>query len=351
MRTRCIEDSPVSDQGRLNKADQFIDPAGKPMPLVSVVIPVYNRQDTILASVESVLRQTFTDFELIVVDDCSDDKTVQLLSSVEDSRLSVITHLSNQGAGAARNTGIRAAKGKYVAFHDSDDEWLPLKLEKQLVALDEQGRGTIGAYCAMILIQDSSPAPNRLVSFRCIPGNTRVSLSGCMRPSLLRGGSLISTQTLLVDRKTILEVGGFDESLRALEDWDCCLRLAEKGQFAFVNEPLVIQRFSPNSITRSAENRVKAHTRILSKLAHAVSDSPDIGAYQYKIVAGGWRRIGAYREAQRYYLKALRCRPFRAGAWFGIVSSSFLLIARLVGFGCGRRSSASPIEDFKKGNE
>jgi len=101
-------------------------------PTVSVIISTYNRAHLIGRAIQSVLNQTYQDFEVIVVDDGSTDNTEEIVKSFNDPRIRYIRHEKNKGAAAARNTGIKAARGKYIAFQDSDDEWLPEKLEKQM---------------------------------------------------------------------------------------------------------------------------------------------------------------------------------------------------------------------------
>ena len=125
------------------------DPSSDPPP-VSVVLPAYNRAGAIRGAVESVLRQSFTNFELIVVDDCSTDATAAEVAEIADPRVRLIRHAENRGASAARNTGIREARGPWVAFQDSDDEWLPLKLEKQMARLMAPGAEYVAAYCGML---------------------------------------------------------------------------------------------------------------------------------------------------------------------------------------------------------
>ncbi|TLN28536.1 glycosyltransferase family 2 protein, partial [bacterium] len=106
-----------------------------PMPRVSVIIPSYNRADMVMDAVNSVLRQTFADWELIVVDDGSQDNTREVIAAVRDERVRYI-YQDNQGLPGARNSGIRAARGEYVAFLDSDDVFLPHKLAVQVTAMD-----------------------------------------------------------------------------------------------------------------------------------------------------------------------------------------------------------------------
>mgnify|MGYP002516567543 CR=1 FL=1 len=101
-------------------------------PFVSVILPVYNREDTILRALDSVLMQTYRNMEVIVIDDGSDDSTAEIVRNCQDSRVRLVRLPVNGGANAARNAGIRLAEGTYIAFQDSDDEWLADKLEKQI---------------------------------------------------------------------------------------------------------------------------------------------------------------------------------------------------------------------------
>src|SRR4030043_1337098 len=104
----------------------------KAAPTVSVIIPTYNRAHLVGRSIRSVLNQTYQDLEVIVVDDGSKDNTAEIVRGITDPRIVFLKHEKNRGVSAARNTGLKAARGKYIAFQDSDDEWLPQKLEKQL---------------------------------------------------------------------------------------------------------------------------------------------------------------------------------------------------------------------------
>ena len=105
-------------------------------PTVSIILPTYNRAHTLRKAVDSILNQTYKDFELIVVDDGSTDDTYNLIKSINDYRIVYVKHEKNKGAAAARNTGIKLAKGKYIAFQDSDDEWYSHKLEKQMEIIE-----------------------------------------------------------------------------------------------------------------------------------------------------------------------------------------------------------------------
>jgi glycosyltransferase involved in cell wall biosynthesis len=282
-------------------------------PSVTVVIPAFNRVGSILAAVESVLTQSYGDFELLVVDDGSSDGTMSALSELTDPRLRLLANPRNMGPSAARNTGIRAARGDWVAFQDSDDEWLPDKLAKQLARIALTGPKCIAAYCGMLIDapKDGSLGPGGV---RYYPDASLGEREGDLLEPLLRR-SLISTQTLIARRDALLKVGGFDESLPALEDWDCVLQLARLGTFAFVDEPLVKQYFSPNSITRNRAKWVPARERVVAKNLDLLQDRPAVLAEQYRSIAGEKRRLGDLSGARLAMRKALSARPFDVRLW------------------------------------
>lgn len=289
------------------------------MTAISVVIPAYNREETVRVAVESVLRQTHPDLEVIVVDDASTDDTVAAVGAIADQRLRLLPHQRNLGGAAARNTGIRAARHGWVAFQDSDDEWLPRKLELQLAAIARLGPETVGAYCGMIRPgppREGRPDPRRLAYW---PAPRRdVPLEGDLYRSLAVGGSLISTQTLVARRDALLAAGGFDEGLKALQDWDLVLRLSRLGPIAFEPEPLVIQRYSPNSLTRSIRNRADAREAIVARHLDEMATAPDRLAEYYHQIGSMRRQTGEHRAARAALVEALRRDPARLRAWAGL---------------------------------
>lgn len=294
-------------------------------PSVSVVIPVFNRAETIGSAVDSVLTQTFKDLELIVVDDASSDRTVEILKGFSDSRLRLICHESNKGAGAARNTGIDAARSEWVAFQDSDDLWMPTKLELQMARLMAPEASYIAAYCGMLVEDMDSPSsPPRYVPDAAIPTREDHILRSLLTHSF------VSTQTLIARRDLLVSIGGFDTKLPALEDWECMLRLAQNGPFALVDQPLVRQRFSQNSITRSAERRLAARLRILEKHRDLLARDPIVLATHHYSISGALRQAERLEEASEHIAAALRCRPFHLRYWsMRVYLRALQLIAKL----------------------
>lgn len=273
-------------------------------PAVSVVLPAHNRVGSIGAAIESVLAQSFDDFELIVVDDGSTDGTEDAARAVDDPRLTVIALGTNRGVSAARNAGIDAARAPWIAFQDSDDEWLPAKLALQMARLGQSD--AIAAYCGMAILRQTKGGRTAL---DYVPGPAQTLTEGAIHDTLAKG-SFISTQTLIARADLIREEGGFDPNLPALVDWDLALRLSRRGDFAFVDAPLVFQRFSENSITKSAKYRVEARERILEKHRDAFGAVPGAVALNARAVAGGWRRLGERARARDALRTGLTAAPF-----------------------------------------
>lgn len=281
---------------------------------VSVVIPVYNREASVRASIESVLRQTWQDFELVVVDDCSTDGTVAAVEAIEDPRIRIVSTGRNSGPAGARNAGIRAASGDWIAFQDSDDEWLPSKLEMQIARLSRGDRDWRAVYCGMMIADKVFKKKGTRLTVRCLPAQDTLEVEGDLLKSLAQT-SMISTQMLMVRADLLARLGGFDETLPALEDWDLALRLAEIEPIAFVDELLVIQKFSDNSITRDRARRLDARAKILRKNHDLLKRFPEALTRQYQILSGEYRLLGQPRAALEALSEARRLTPVDAMIW------------------------------------
>ena len=266
-------------------------------PAVSIIIPVYNRANTVLESVNSVLRQTWTDFELLIVDDGSTDTTREVVSRINDPRVQLLQTPKNMGPSGARNVGIKAARAPWTAFQDSDDEWLPTKLALQMARLQEPQTNWIGAYCGMMILSEPDTADARTTA-SYLPSPEVSVVEGDVLPSILRA-NVISTQLLVARTDILRQAGGFDENLPALVDWDLAIRLAALGRFAFVDEPLVVQRFSPNSITHDMVKRSRARAVILDKHADQIASVPGLLARHYRSLSWELRRAGDLPGAAR----------------------------------------------------
>ena len=208
------------------------------MPLISVVIPVYNNETTIQETIESVLSQSFSDLELIVINDGSQDSTLKIVSSILDPRLKVFSY-PNTGLAATRNRGVSHASGEYISFIDADDLWTPDKLEAQFKALQGNPQAAV-AYSWTDWIDESGQFLR--------PGG-HISVNGDVFATLLVRDFMESGSNPLIRAEALAEVGGFDESLPAVEDWDMWLRLAARYEFVCVPSPQILYRVSSSSMS------------------------------------------------------------------------------------------------------
>ena len=269
------------------------------MPRVSVVLPFLNRAATLERCVRSVLAQTFADLELIAVDDGSSDGSAEAIAKLGDSRVRLLRHERNAGPSAARNTAIRAATGELMALIDSDDEWLPEKLERQIALLDTSGCGLCG--CEYFVIDETGERRQRLPE----PLSWREELH--LRCELGNGS------TLLIRRRCVEDVGLLDESLRLYEDWDWVLRMLAAHELRIVHEPLArVHVGAPRStelFARSARLFLAKHDHVFSQLG---------AAHRRRVRGKHWESVAASAFANRkhaagcaYLLKSFMENPLQ----------------------------------------
>ncbi len=201
---------------------------------VSIILPTYNRAYCVRQAVESVLCQTFPQWELLVIDDGSTDNTEEIISScaASDGRVRYYRQPCNKGVSAARNEGIRQAGYEYVAFQDSDDLWHADKLEKQMRIFEERPETGL-VYCAIQgTRQDGTQVriPDASIDRQLLQGNLY---------RLLLQGNVIGAPAAVIRRDCVDRCGGFDEGLSCLEDWELFLRIAKEYEIGYLDEVLV----------------------------------------------------------------------------------------------------------------
>jgi len=224
------------------------------MPTVSVIIPVYEGEKTIKDTIQSVLNQTFSDFELIVINDGSEDSTLKIVSNVQDPRVKVFSY-PNAGLSASRNRGIALASGEYITFIDADDLWTPDKLEAQLKALQENSQAAV-AYSWTDWIDESNQFIGR---------GSYITENGDVFAKLLLSDFVANGSNALIRRQALTKVGGFDESLTSAEDWDMWLRLAAHYEFVAVPSPQILYRISPSSMSSDVWKMEASSLQVLEK--------------------------------------------------------------------------------------
>lgn len=221
---------------------------------ISVIIPTYNRENSIHRAISSVLQQTFQDFELIIVDDGSQDGTLDLIKTITDPRIKVVRHSKNSGTAEARNTGVKSSLGRYVAFLDSDDEWLPEKISRQMEVLRNREEEIIANVSGYYLYDEFD------IRRKQIP-----SRPNSWHKHLLMGCGLGEGTTLVVSRKAFEKIGYFDPSLPRYGDWDWLLRFTKLYPLTITLEPLaVVYRASqPQAkvVERAARQFLEKHDR------------------------------------------------------------------------------------------
>lgn len=246
-------------------------------PLISIIIPTYNRAAYIGRAIRSVQAQSVSDFEIIVVDDRSSDNTVEIVAALcaGDARLRWFQHPVNRGAQAARNTGIRAARGEWIAFLDSDDEWFPSSLETRLKEIQVQKVEVIYSEC---YIEQTGKQGRELFG---IP-----ALSGMVYHKLLRAPAPMF-QSLVVHASALKAIGLLDESIISYQEWDTSIRLAKFYKFGFVKEPtFVYYRRKDGTISGSPLRKALGYEQVVQKHKqemYKVLGSKDVAHHHLRI--------------------------------------------------------------------
>ncbi len=230
------------------------------MQKASVILPTYNRAGILKNAIDSVLAQTYRNFELIIVDDGSTDQTADVVRHIEDPRIRYVYTQINRGAAAARNYGIAQAskEAAYIAFEDSDDLWHPDKLEKQLLEMEKHPEA---GFCYHKIAYDMGGGYQAILPDERLPLEKK---QGEIYVQLLYD-NLVDCPSMLVRRELLDQIGGFDETLKALEDYDLALRLAKAVPAAFVNEVLLESSYSTTGVSGSAVNYLTASCILLGK--------------------------------------------------------------------------------------
>lgn len=288
---------------------------GDRTPAVSVIIPSHNRERYLSRAIRSVLEQTHRDFELLVVDDGSTDNTRATVASLADSRIRYLRLSRNRGAACARNRGVAESRGEYVAFLDSDDEWLPAKLEKQLDLFHRSsprvGLIYTGAHC-------SAPGTR--------PYRRHPRHSGDVHGTLLRRNIVSgSTSSVMIRRHVFESVGGFDESLPARQDRDLWLRISRHHEFDFVRECLVRLDLGTDRerITSNHESFLRGWALFLDKHRELLRRERVLHLYLRWVGRAYQGRLRDMVAARRWYVESLKTQPL------GVPSYLFFLTTLL----------------------
>lgn len=258
--------------------------------MISIVIPTYNRASTLKRCIKSLLDQTYSDFEIIIVDDNSNDNSEAIIKSINDPRIKYLKHKKNLGANAARNTGIKSAVGELIAFQDSDDEWLKNKLEIQIKALNESKADIVASSFIRHMDGKKTILPKENINDEEI-SNT-ILYKNC-----------VSTQTILGKAKCFKD-NEFDDRLPRFQDWELIIRLSRQYKIHFIKQPLANVYVQKDSITKKPQKAIDAIDMIMKKHKDIIyRDNKALAAF-YSLLGDIYLQIPYFDEC--YYYKSLK---------------------------------------------
>jgi len=277
------------------------------IPNLSVIMPCYNHSRFLCESIEGVLGQTYDNLELIIVDDFSDDNSVEIIEKYKniDSRIKFIYHSSNMGVSKSRNDAISLSTGKYIAFCDADDIWERNKIEVQLEALEQQADYDV-VYCDSIIItEDSIPTGDRFSDIH----NNRKPNGNIFNELCLN--NFINTPTVIFRRICINNCMYFNEEYKYLEDWIYWLELASEFKFRYIDEPLVRYRVHNRSTNMDGHgykmHRIKAYKYIAAKYPNLMGN---VLSKIYYNIGVNYIDLGEIDDGITYFIEALRKNIF-----------------------------------------
>lgn len=264
------------------------------MSKASVIIPTYDRANLLRRAIQSVLDQTYQDFELVVVDDACTDNTEEIVKRFNDHRVRYIHHAVNKGLSGARNTGIKNSNGEYITFLDDDDEWLPEYLAKVISCVEAKDTSIGLVYCSFYRID---PDTKQVLSIRKRQKKQRK-----------KGGSIGFPSRWIVRREIFDKVGMFDEEMNVLEDVEMSFRVLKHYEAMYVSEPLV----KLYSTECSLSSDIRSHRRdveILLDKHSEIMNSEELADW-YILLADSYFLERNLTKGRRTLTKAMRTNPF-----------------------------------------
>ncbi len=289
-------------------------------PKVSVIIPTYNREKLLPRAIQSVLDQTYSNFELIVVDDGSPDNTKKIVEEFQkkDKRIKYIWQENFGGNSKTINTGIKASQGEYIALLEDDDEWLPKKLEKQLEVFQNSKKERLGLVgCEIIKVYDNKKT--EAVKTCDIPENSYKVVA----EKLLDNKIFFNVSGFLIKKEVINKVGFLDENLKIGTDKDILLRIFKEYNFDFA--PLVLVRYYDHG---GKFTRMPFYDRFLNDLLYLHTKHQDTYRNYPKIYSREQRSIGNYyvllgdcKQGRKYFLRSIKIYPFNFKSYQSLLLS------------------------------
>ncbi len=275
------------------------------IPTVSVIITTYNRADLLPRAINSVLNQTYKDFELIIVDDGSTDNTKEIVEDFQqkDSRI-VYVYQENQGWPSALNKGLSVVRGEFIAFLDSDDEWLPLKLEEQINIFNKSNSTNLGMVGCDILIIKENTNFKKEFKFSALKEN--------LIENVLKGRLPTTLSALLIRREIFNKIGLIDKNLRRMADQDLWIRILQYYNVDFVPSILLKYYIHGGNISISQfpyENQVSENLYLIKKHENFFKKYPQSYSHRLKTIGTLYMVCGDSSKARIYFLKAIKVYP------------------------------------------
>jgi glycosyltransferase involved in cell wall biosynthesis len=278
--------------------------------LVSVIIPTYQSPLTLQSAIMGVLNQTHRNLELIVIDDCSKDNTPEAVSAIKDERIKYIRLPENRGVAAARNAGLRASSGEFLAFCDHDDEWLADKLTEQLRAFEENRLSNIGMVYTNGYLVKQEGKTILLKGFK----SSRIAYSDIHRRKNIFPTAIEVPIPLLwmMPRKVVIQTGFFDENMVSWDDVDYFVRVAMAFDVYFLNIPLAVHyEISGQHLGVLTVKQMNDKNLFFNKYKYKITkDKRSMYRFTQKM-GRDWLRLGDKQSARKYFFKALRIKPYK----------------------------------------
>lgn len=276
---------------------------------VSVILPTFNRARSLFVSAQSVLQQSYRDLELIIIDDASQDDIGEVAAALSDPRVTYVRRDTNGGAAAARNTGLAAANGQFIAFQDSDDLWLPNKLKLQLEIM-KQLPDEVGAVFGWKIVYGRDPNYHYGVGrVACAPAPAGVLRLDDDQVERFLSGNRLSLQNALFRRHCMPGSAWFDPCAKADNDWEFAARLAQNTRIYEHPEPVVLAFISSDSISTVSRKKALGLLRIAKKNRHIYANYPSVSARHKLKIARMLFKMGKYRFGRSLLLSALLEHP------------------------------------------
>ena len=281
---------------------------------VSVIIPTHNRAEFLRTAIDSVQKQTFSDFEIIVCDDRSDDHTQEVVKSFKDNRIKYVINESKRGPSATRNTAILASEGEYIAFLDDDDEWLPEKLKRQVNLLNRSSLNICGVYSNRMMINKSN---GKILSIN--PGTVKVR-GNLLYQLMIK--SPIHTSTVIIRKSCLEQIGLFDETMSYMEDRDLWIRLSMKWDFEYIATPLTkAYVHGYEQLCRNLEGQTVGREKLLERYHDFFKKNKKSWGALYLCLGAQYCQMRQMKKGRNNIIKGILKYPFNKIAYFHLFSS------------------------------